>query len=120
VGEDVPALSWFLICSLVPLALGLTALAAVVLGDYSQAQALSERIAHVLPKDVKDQITDLILRTKRDSPLLIAGSIAAMLWTCSGAVGVLARCLSRLLGIPGAGLCSASCETSALPRRSRP
>lgn len=103
-GDDVPALSWYLLASLVPLALGLTALAAVVLGDYSQAQALSEKIAHVLPKDVKDQIVDLILRTKRDSPLLIAGSIAGMLWTCSGAVGVLARCLSRLLGIPGTGI----------------
>ncbi|MBV9003725.1 MAG: YihY/virulence factor BrkB family protein [Solirubrobacterales bacterium] len=103
-GDDVPALSWYLLASLVPLALGLTALAAVVLGDYSQAQALSEKIAHVLPKDVKDQVVDLILRTKRDSPLLIVGSIAGMLWTCSGAVGVLARCLSRLLGIPGTGI----------------
>ena len=103
-GDDVPALAWFLLAALVPLALGLTALAAVVLGDYSQAQALSERISHVLPKDVHDQIVQLILRTKRDSPLLIVGSIAGMLWTCSGAVGVLARCLSRLLGIPGAGM----------------
>jgi hypothetical protein len=31
---------WFLLSSLVPLALGLTALAAVVLGDYAQAQVL--------------------------------------------------------------------------------
>jgi len=103
-GDDAPALAWFLLSSLVPLALGLTALAAVVLGDYSQAQALLERVSHVLPKDVHDQIVELILRTKRDSPLLIIGSIAAMFWTCSGAVGVLARCLSRMLGIPGAGI----------------
>jgi uncharacterized BrkB/YihY/UPF0761 family membrane protein len=103
-GDDVPALAWFLLASLVPLALGLTALAAVVLGDYSQAQALSERISHVLPKDVHDQVVQLILRTKRDSPWLIAASIAGMLWTSSGAVGVLARCLSRLLGIQGTGI----------------
>jgi uncharacterized BrkB/YihY/UPF0761 family membrane protein len=103
-GDDVPALAWFLLSSLVPLALGLTAVAAVVLGDYSQAQALSERISQVLPKDVHDQIVQLVLRTKRDSPLLIVGSIAGMLWTTSGAVGVLSRCLSRLLALPGAGI----------------
>jgi hypothetical protein len=33
----------------VPLALGITALAAVALGHYAQAQALSVRISKVLP-----------------------------------------------------------------------
>ena len=32
--RDIPALAWYLLSSLVPLALGLTALAAVALGDY--------------------------------------------------------------------------------------
>jgi uncharacterized BrkB/YihY/UPF0761 family membrane protein len=104
VADDVPAMAWFLLSSLVPLALGLTALAAVLLGDYAQAQALSARLSRVLPKDVHDQIVQLILRTKRDSPLLITGSIIAMVWVCSGAVGVLSRCLSRLLGRSGVGL----------------
>jgi uncharacterized BrkB/YihY/UPF0761 family membrane protein len=104
VGDDVPALAWFLLASLVPLALGITAIATILLGDYARAQALAARVSQVLPKDVHDQIVDLILRTKRDSPLLIAVSIAGMLWTCSGAVGVLARCLSRLLAIPGLGI----------------
>lgn len=103
-GDDVPALAWFLLSSLAPLALGLTALAAVVLGDYAQAQALSARVSAVLPKDAHDQIVQLILRTKHDSPLLIGGAIAGMLWTSSGAVGVLARCLSRLLGRSGGGV----------------
>lgn len=39
VADDVPALAWFLLSSLAPLALGLTALASVLLGDYAQAQA---------------------------------------------------------------------------------
>ncbi|MGB0091527.1 MAG: hypothetical protein WBP81_03185 [Solirubrobacteraceae bacterium] len=69
VANDVPALAWFLLSSLVPLALGVTALAAVALGDYAQAQALSVRISDVLPKDVHDQLVDLILRTKEQSPL---------------------------------------------------
>ena len=102
--NDVPALAWFLISSLVPLALGLTALAAVTLGDYARAQELSARISEVLPKDAHDQIVNLILRTKEQSPLLIAGSIAAMVWVSSGVVGVLERCLHRLLDRPGAGV----------------
>ncbi len=104
VGDDVPALAWFLLSSLVPLALGLTALATVLLGDYAQAQALAARASRVLPQDLHDQIVQLILRTKRDSPLLIAVSILSMLWITSGAVGVLHRCLTRLLGVPGAGI----------------
>jgi uncharacterized BrkB/YihY/UPF0761 family membrane protein len=95
--DDVPALAWFLLASLVPLALGLTALAAVVLGDYAQAQALATRAAGVLPRDVHDQLVQLVLRTKNDSPILIVGSIVAMVWTSSGAIGVVERCLSRLL-----------------------
>src|ERR1700722_5826811 len=74
VGDDVPALAWFLLSSLVPLALGVTALATLLLGDYGQAQALAERASRVFPKDLHDQFVQLILRTRRDSPWLIAGS----------------------------------------------
>jgi len=102
--NDVPALAWFLISSLVPLALGLTALATVLVGDANRAQALGARIANVLPKDAHAEIVQVILRTRRDSPLLIAGAIAVMVWTSSGAVGVLARCLSRLLALSPGGI----------------
>jgi uncharacterized BrkB/YihY/UPF0761 family membrane protein len=103
VSNDVPALAWFLLSALVPLALGLTALATVLLGDYAMAQALADRISGVLPKDVHDQIVQLIVRTKRDSPLLLAVSIAGMIWMSSGVVGVLERVLLRLLARPGRG-----------------
>jgi uncharacterized BrkB/YihY/UPF0761 family membrane protein len=99
VSAEVPALAWYLLSSLVPLALGLTALAAVVLGDYAEAQALAARVSRVLPKDVHDQMVALVLRTRRDSPLLIAGAIVGMVWTSSGSVGVIDRCLSRTLSI---------------------
>jgi uncharacterized BrkB/YihY/UPF0761 family membrane protein len=101
IGADVPALAWFLLASLVPLALGLTALAAVALGDWDEAQALATRAAGVLPPDAHDQIVQLVLRTQKDSPLLIAGAIIGMVWTSSGAVGVIQRCLTRVLGIEG-------------------
>jgi uncharacterized BrkB/YihY/UPF0761 family membrane protein len=99
VSADIPALAWYLLSSLVPLALGLTALAAVALGDYAEAQALASRLSRTLPKDVHDQVVALVLRTKKDSPLLIAGAIAGMVWTSSGSVGVIDRCLSRTLSI---------------------
>jgi uncharacterized BrkB/YihY/UPF0761 family membrane protein len=98
VSNDVPALAWFMLSALVPLALGLTALATVLLGDYATAQALADRVAGVLPKDVHDQVVQLIVRVKRDSPLLLAVSIAGMIWMSSGVVGVLERVLLRLLG----------------------
>jgi uncharacterized BrkB/YihY/UPF0761 family membrane protein len=101
--DDVPALSWFLIVSLVPLALGLTALAALLLGDYAHAQALAGRAARVLPRDVHDQIVLLVLRTRSSSPALLAASLVGMVWVSSGAVGVVERCLSRLLGRQRAG-----------------
>jgi uncharacterized BrkB/YihY/UPF0761 family membrane protein len=101
--NDVPALAWFLLASLVPLALGITALATVVLGDYAKAQMVAEKLAQGLPRNVHEEIVQLILRTHRDSPLLIAGSIVGMLWTSSGAVGVLERGLSRSVGQPGKG-----------------
>jgi uncharacterized BrkB/YihY/UPF0761 family membrane protein len=101
VDADIPALAWYLLSSLVPLSLGLTALAAVVLGDYAEAQALAARVSGVLPKDVHDQVVALVLRTRRDSPLLIAGAIVGMVWTSSGSVGVIDRCLRRMLSIKG-------------------
>jgi membrane protein len=104
VSDDVPALAWFLASSLVPLALGLTAVASVILGDYAEAQALAQRISGVLPKDVHDQVVDLILRTKRDSPLLLVGSFVGMVWVSYGAIGVLSRVISRLLSRAGQGI----------------
>lgn len=97
IGDDVPALAWFLLSSLVPLALGLTALATIVLGDYAEAEALVDGVAVVLPEDAHDRLVELVLRTENDSPLLIAGAILGMVWTSSGVVGVIDRCISRLL-----------------------
>jgi uncharacterized BrkB/YihY/UPF0761 family membrane protein len=99
IGAAVPALAWFLLASLAPLALGLTAIAAVVLGDWDEAQALADRAAGVLPPDAHEQIVQLVLRTQKDSPLLIAGAIVGMIWTSSGAVGVIQRTLTSVLGV---------------------
>ena len=95
--DDVPALSWFLAVGLVPLALGMTALASIALGDYAEAQQLAERAARVLPADVSDQLVQLILRTHGGSGWLLLAAVAGMVWTSAGAVGVIERMMSRLL-----------------------
>ena len=63
----------------------------------SRSSALADRVAGVLPEDAHDRLVELVLRTKNDSPLLIAAAILGMVWTSSGAVGVVDRCLARLL-----------------------
>jgi uncharacterized BrkB/YihY/UPF0761 family membrane protein len=95
--DDVPALSWFLAVALVPLALGMTALASLALGDYAEAQRVAERAAGVLPTGVSDQLVQVILRTQRDSGWLLVASVVGMVWTSAGAVGVIERVMSRLL-----------------------
>lgn len=94
---EAPALTYYLIISLVPVALGITVLGALFFGDYTQGQLATERAADVLPAALRGQIIDLIRQARRDSPVLIFLSIATMLWTCSGAVAVLERVLAQQL-----------------------
>jgi len=101
--DDVPALAWYLVGACVPLMLGVAALAALVLGDGAQADEVAARLAKLLPPGPRDQVIELVLRTRRDSPLLLAISIAAMVWASAGATGVIERVGSRLLGVPRPG-----------------
>ena len=117
--DDIPALAWFLLASLVPLALGLTAMLSIALGDYAAAHALATRAGHVLPRDTNDQLLQLLLRTHSSSPLLAIGSLVAMVWVSSGAVGVVERVLSRLLGSPARVRWWESSGTSSARRHSR-
>lgn len=94
---EAPALTYYLIISLVPLALGLTVLGALFFGDYTEGQLATERAAEVLPPSLRVQIVHLVGQAKRDSPVLILFSIVTMLWTCSGAVAVLERVLADQL-----------------------
>jgi uncharacterized BrkB/YihY/UPF0761 family membrane protein len=101
--DDVPALAWYLVAACVPLMLGIAALAAIVLGDGAQAEKVATQIANVLPRSARDQVLELVLRTRRDSPLLLAVAIVSMVWTSAGATGVIERVESRLLAAHRAG-----------------
>jgi uncharacterized BrkB/YihY/UPF0761 family membrane protein len=94
--DDVPALAWSLVTMLVPLALGLGALATVIFSKASVRQ-FAEKAANVFPDAVHDQVVALVVDTRKHTPLLIALAVVVMVWTGSNAVGVIERCLSRLL-----------------------
>jgi uncharacterized BrkB/YihY/UPF0761 family membrane protein len=59
-----------------------------------------DQLNRFLPDTLHDDIRRLVLGTRDDSPLLLVVAIAAMLWTTSGAIGVIERCLARITDGP--------------------
>jgi membrane protein len=98
IADDVPALTYYLLLSLGPFALGLAAVQALLLKNVLSAIEVADQINRFLPDAVHSDITRLVLGTRSNSPLLLALAVATMLWTMSGAIGVIERCESRMLG----------------------
>src|SRR3954470_8951515 len=80
--DDVPALAWFLVVMLVPLALGLGALATVIFND-GAVRNFAEQAANVFPKEVHDQVVSLVIQTRQETPLLVTLAVLVMIWTGS-------------------------------------
>jgi uncharacterized BrkB/YihY/UPF0761 family membrane protein len=97
IADDVPALTYFLLLSLAPVALGLAALEALLLRNADSAVRVADGLNRFLPEAVHGDILRLVTGTRDNSPLLLAIALAAMLWTSSGAIGVIERCESRML-----------------------
>ena len=100
IADDVPALAYYLVLSLAPVALGLAALQALLLRNVDSALGVVDAINRVLPDVVHADIRRLVLGTRDNSPQLLALALVAMLWTTSGAIGVIERCMSRILDCP--------------------
>jgi membrane protein len=100
IADDVPALTYYLVLSLAPFALGLAALEALLLKDVLSALSVADQLNRFLPETLHDDIRRLVLGTRNDSPLLLILAIVAMLWTTSGAIGVIERCLARITAGP--------------------
>jgi YihY family inner membrane protein len=97
IADDVPALTYYLVLSLAPVALGLAALQALLLSDTESALGVVDTLNRFLPEAVHGDIRRLVLGTRDNSPLLLAIALVSMLWTTSGAIGVIERCESRIL-----------------------
>jgi membrane protein len=100
IADDVPALAYYLLLSLAPFALGLAALEALLLKDVVSALSVADQLNRFLPGALHGDIRKLVLGTRDNSPMLLALALFAMLWTTSGGIGVIERCLSRILGVP--------------------
>ena len=100
IADDVPALTYYLLLSLAPFALGLAAVQALLLKNLLSAIEVADQLNRFLPDAVHGDITRLVLGTRSNSPQLLALAVAAMLWTTSGAIGVIERCESRMLEAP--------------------
>ncbi|CAA9523742.1 MAG: hypothetical protein AVDCRST_MAG13-3558 [uncultured Solirubrobacteraceae bacterium] len=98
--DDVPALTYYLVLSLGPFALGVAAILALLLGDYVSALELAQQINRYLPEEVHADVRQLITSARSGSPVLLLLAVLAMLWTTSGAIGVVERVTSRILDWP--------------------
>src|SRR5688500_9802324 len=97
IADDVPALTYYLLLSLAPFALGVAALEALLLEHILDALEVASQLNRFLPDPVHSDVEELVTRTRDNSPWLLALAVAAMLWTTSGAIGVIERCESRIL-----------------------
>ena len=97
IADDVPALTYFLLLSLAPVALGLAALEALLLQNADAAVRVADGLNRFLPDQIHGDIQHLVTGTRDNSPLLLGIALAAMLWTSSGAIGVIERAESRML-----------------------
>jgi YihY family inner membrane protein len=97
IADDVPALTYYLLLSLAPFALGVAALEALLLENFLSALEVASQLNRFLPDAVHNDVTNLVTGTRDNSPWLLALAVAAMLWTSSGAIGVIERCESRML-----------------------
>jgi membrane protein len=96
IADDVPALAYYLVLSLAPFALGVAAVTLRV-DDALTALAVAAQINRFLPEEIHGDVERLVVGTRDSSPELLIVAVVAMLWTTSGAIGVIERCLSRML-----------------------
>lgn len=95
---DVPALAYYLLISLAPFLLGVTAIAAQVADTDRIIEDITRRASDELPLELKSSLIEVIQHAQESSGWLLLIAVVGCLWTCSGAVGVLVRCKHRLLG----------------------
>jgi uncharacterized BrkB/YihY/UPF0761 family membrane protein len=114
IADDVPALTYYLVLSLAPVALGLAALEALLLSNTQAALNVADGLNRFLPDAVHSDIRHLVTGTRDNSPLLLAIALASMLWTTSGAIGVIERCESRILECDRHGIVTGRLRNMAL------
>ena len=75
IADDVPALTYYLLLSLAPLALGLAAVQALLLKNVLSAIEVADQINRFLPEAIHGDIKSLVLGTRSNSPQLLAVAV---------------------------------------------
>ena len=104
IADDVPALTYYLLLSLAPLALGLAALQALLLQN-ARGDRGRRRLNRFLPDAVHGDIMRLVLGTRDNSPMLLA-------------IALVARCCGRARArSASSSAASRGCSELPAPRR---
>lgn len=101
---DAPALAFYLLISLAPLALGLSALATVLFPETLSAQQIASYLGRIFPDTVGDELQTLAAGSQRQTPWLLLISAVLMFWTVSAALAVIERAESRIIGAANTAL----------------
>jgi membrane protein len=94
---DAPALAFYILISLAPLAIGLSALAEVFFPSTLAPENITNSISVLFPERVAENINDLSRSNNSQTPLLLIVSAFLMFWTVSAALSVVERAESRIL-----------------------
>ena len=100
IADDVPALAYYLVLSLAPFALGSPRSRRCCSRTSCRRSRSPTSSTASCPRRCTRDIRSLVVGTRDNSPLLLALALFAMLWTTSGGIGVIERCLSRILDVP--------------------
>jgi uncharacterized BrkB/YihY/UPF0761 family membrane protein len=96
IADDVPALTYYLLVSLLPFSFGLVILGTVLFGDRISPESFTSSVGRLLPDDAQTLILQAIEHAQARSPLLLLLALFAMVWTSSGAIGVIERATARM------------------------
>ncbi len=113
IADDVPALAFYVVASVIPFAIGAAAVAAIASGE-AEVRRLAAEVASYLPADARYSVIKSAVEAKRSSPGVLAASILAAMWLTSGAAGVVERCLARLSGSRRHGMLAGRARNVAL------
>ena len=94
---QAPALAFYILVSLAPLALGLAAITGLIFGEDLPAERVIVEFADLFPLAVRDDIVSLAASVAAQGPQLLALSVVTMLWSTSAAIGVIERTMIALM-----------------------
>lgn len=96
----VPAMTYYVIISLIPLTVAVATVCALILGNGSRLFVLQTTLSPILPNAITNDLIGLIKDTRASSPILLVGSLLGAMWTVSGGLTIIQGAMRPLLDVP--------------------